>query len=257
MKQYVRGYDLASFGLGGPRRLGFAQSCLGASKRLWSQHGATRSADTATRKIISQRRRFLIAPVPKVGTKTLKVMLQRLQPDGEDGTDIRFVNAPLHRCVADLEPGYRIFSLVRNPWSRVLSCYRNKILSSRLGDLAIRSRYRGLEPTMSFADFVRWLERDEGRDDIADRHWISQTRLLTDPETGRLLCTTIGKFETFKSDVEAFLNEVGLGDLELLHINQTASTDDIKSYRSAYDVDTRDIVARRYRSDIETFGYDF
>ena len=85
----------------------------------------------------------------------------------------------------------------------------------------------------------------------------SQFRLLTDPETGRLLCTRIGKFENFKADVEAFLDEVGLGDLEILHINRTARTEDPKSYRSAYDTETREIIARRYRQDIETFGYDF
>lgn len=257
MKQYIRGYDLARCGLGGPVALGIAQRCLGTSKRFWSQHGSARSPDLATRKIISKTRRFLIAPVPKVGTKTLKVMLQRLGSDPGSDVDITFVNAPLHRCLADLEPGYRVFSMVRNPWSRALSCYRNKISSSRLGDLAIRSRYAGLSPGLSFRDFIRWLDGEDGRDEIADRHWISQTRLLTDPETETLLSTRIGKFENFKADVEAFLDEVGLGDLQILHINQTADTHDPRSYRSAYDAETREIVARRYRRDIELFDYDF
>lgn len=257
MKQYIRGYDLAKCGLGGPIGLGVAQQCLRVSKRFWSEHGSARAADVATRKIISEKRRFLIAPVPKVGTKTLKVMLQRLGGEANGDVDITFVNAPLDRCLADLEPGYAVFSMVRNPWSRALSCYRNKIRSSRLGDLAIRSRYAGLAPGMSFADFIHWLDGDEGRDDIADRHWISQCRLLTDPRTKRMLCTRIGKFENFKADVEAFLDDVGLGDLKILHINQTTDSEDPRSYRSAYDAETREIIARRYRADIEIFGYDF
>lgn len=254
VKQYIRGYDLAKCGLGGPVGLGLAQRCLGVSKRLWSEHGAARSADLATRKIISRKRRFVIAPVPKVGTKTLKVMLQRL---GADDVDISFVNAPLQRCVADLGPGHAVFSLVRNPWSRALSCYRNKIRSTRVGDLAIRSRFAGLEPGMSFAAFVRWLDRDEGRDEIADRHWISQSRLLTDPKSNHILCTRIGKFENFQADVEAFLNDVGLGGLEILHINQTAESKDPRDYRSAYNAETREIIRRRYQSDIDMFDYNF
>ncbi|MGI9417588.1 MAG: sulfotransferase family 2 domain-containing protein [Geminicoccaceae bacterium] len=257
MKQYIRGYDLARCGLGGPVGLGLAQRCLGASKRLWSEHGTVRSADLATRKIVSRNRRFVIAPVPKVGTKTLKVMLQQLGSDSASDIDITFMNAPLHVCLDDLGPDYAVFSLVRNPWSRALSCYRNKIRSTRLGDLAIRSRYAGLDPGMSFPDFVRWLDRDDGRDETADRHWISQSRLLTHPETGHILCTRIGKFESFQIDVEAFLRDVGLGHLEILHINQTAASRDPTSYRTAYDAETRDIIRRRYRSDIEMFGYDF
>ncbi|MGI9508467.1 MAG: sulfotransferase family 2 domain-containing protein [Geminicoccaceae bacterium] len=257
MKQHIRGYDLAHCGLGGAMGLGIVQHCLRASRRFWSQHGSERQADVATRKIISRNRRFLIAPVPKVGTKTLKVMLQQLNDDPDVGVDIAFVNAPLHACLAGLEPGYAVFSMVRNPWSRALSCYRNKIRSSRVGDVAIRSRYAGLTPVMSFADFIRWLDDEEGQDDIADRHWLSQHRLLSDPETKQLLCTRIGKFESFRSDVTAFLDEVGLGDLEILHINQTAEDNDPRSYRSAYDVETKAIIARRYRQDIEIFGYDF
>lgn len=257
MKQYLRGYDLAKFGLGGPAGLRLAQQCLRASKGFWSKHGQSQKADIATRKIVSHRRKFVVAPIPKVGTKTLKVMLQTLGGDPDGGVDISFVHTPLGECLSTLEPGYTVFSLVRNPWSRAKSCYQNKIISSRLGDLAIRSRYATLTPDMSFKDFVRWLESDEGRDEIADRHWISQTRLLADPASGQLLCTRLGKFESFASEIEAFLEEVGLGHLKIPHINRTAVTDDPHSYRSDYDAETRDIIARRYRRDIETFGYSF
>ncbi len=255
MKHYIRGYDLANCGLKAGSGLGFVQSCLRASRPLWSQHGAARHADLATRKIVSKNRRFLIAPIPKVGTKTLKVMLQGL--DDGDGVDISFVNRPLHACLDDLGAGYTVFSVVRNPWSRTLSCYRNKVLSSRLGDLAICSRYTALSPTMTFPEFVRWLDSEDGRDDVADRHWISQTRLLCDPATDQLLCTRIGKFERFATEIEAFLEEVGLGHLNLIHINRTGVSDDPYGYRSAYDAESRDIIARRYRHDIETFDYSF
>jgi len=257
VKQYLRGYDLARCGLGGPVGLSLAQRCLRASKRVWSQHGQIQKPDLATRKIVSHRRKFVVAPIPKVGTKTLKVMLQTLGADQASDVDIEFVHAPLYRCLSGLGEGYTVFSLVRNPWSRVASCYRNKIISSHLGDLAIRSRYADLTPDLSFDDFVLWLDSEEGRDEIADRHWISQTRLLTEPGTDELLCTQIGKFETFIEDIQRFLEQIGLGHLTIPHINRTNSSADPESYRSVYNAKTRDIVARRYRSDIETFGYSF
>ena len=257
MKQYLRGYDLARCGLGGPVGLSLAQRCLRASKSVWSKHGQARKSDIATRKIVSHKRKFVVAPIPKVGTKTLKVMLQALGADQASDVDIEFVHAPLHECVSSLDGDYTVFSLVRNPWSRVASCYRNKIVSSHLGDLAIRSRYADLTPAMSFDDFVLWLDSEEGRDEIADRHWISQTKLLTEPGTGRLLCTQVGKFETFIDDIQGFLEKIGLGHLTIPHINRTNKSSDPESYRSVYNATTKDIVARRYQRDIETFGYSF
>lgn len=257
MKHYLRGYDMTNCGLGGPTALRLTQQCLRASKRIWSQHGTQQKPDLATRKIVSHQRKFVVAPIPKVGTKTLKVMLQTLGDDETVNVDITFMHAPLHKCLATLDKGYEIFSLVRNPWSRVKSCYQNKVISPRLGDLAIRSRYSTLSPDMSFEDFVHWLDSDEGRDDIADRHWISQTRLLVAPKTGDLLCTRIGKFETFVDDIRGFLSHVGLDHLTIPHINKTAVSSDPTSYRSAYNATTRKIVERRYRTDIEIFGYSF
>ena len=257
MKQHLRGFDLNRLGLGGPRALRLAQQGLRLSKRAWSKHGDARKPDISTRKIVSHQRKFVIAPIPKVGTKTLKVMLQTLGRDETAGVDIAFVHAPLHKCLAPMDSTYEVFSMVRNPWSRVKSCYQNKIVSPHLGDVAIRSRYADLHADMPFESFVHWLDSDEGRDDIADRHWISQTRLLAKPGSDDLLCNNIGKFETFSDDIMAFLGRVGLDHLTIPHINKTAVSSDPKSYRSAYNATTRDIVARRYRTDIERFGYDF
>lgn len=88
-------------------------------------------------------------------------------------------------------PGYCKFAFVRNPFSRLVSCYQDKVLSSGPDGLYLKEQtFPGISSEMSFADFVQQVARIPDR--LADRHFKSQYANLY--HRGKLLVDYIGKF---------------------------------------------------------------
>ena len=116
---------------------------------------------------------------------------------------------------------------------------------------------------------MAWLSSDEGRDDIADRHWISQYRFLYKDD--ECLCDFIGRYENLEEDWKKACAEIGIEHQSLNqkgYISATGKTENpaelnsnkkiVKSnYQDFYTNQTRDIIRTRYQKDIELFGYEF
>lgn len=151
-------------------------------------------------------------------------------------------------------PNYFSFTFVRNPWARALSCYNSKISDPHpLKTARIHSLYKNLSHDMSFLDFTRWLLTDEGHDDIADRHWLSQYHFITN-ENGQIQCNHIGRFENMAEELPTILkkNNIEKSDLTISGYHSGAS-----AYHRFYCDESRDNVTQRYQRDIELFGYKF
>ena len=211
-----------------------------------------RGADLQTGNHFNHRRRYVYVSTPKVATTTILKFLRSQKEDGPqdlDGPiDILYNKSPE---VID----YYKFCFVRNPWARVYSCWFDKISTEvKFADVTILSRYKGLYPNMPFEEFVEWLLTDEGSDSLADRHWISQFRLLEDGH-GKLNYDFIGKLENFHSDFLTVINEIGFKSKEIKDGNRFSFDSD--SYRKAYTSYTRKLVATRYAKDIALFDYRF
>jgi hypothetical protein len=200
--------------------------------------------------VVSDKYRFAFCGIPKVGTKSVGNTLF-----GSSEVAAFFVD----RCAITAGGPYKLhykFSFVRNPWSRVVSCYRDKIQILRptaLGKLSIMARHRGLAPDLPFADFVQWLCSPEGSDQCADRHWMSQHKFICD-DSGCVFCDFIGRLEDFESDFQTVCRAIGLPPLVLAHSNRSRQA---YRYRDLYDERTKKLVAHRYARDIEMFGYAF
>ncbi len=146
------------------------------------------------------------------------------------------------------------FTFVRNPWSRLASCYTNKVLNTRPRRfLEFNNLYPGIRfERMTFPDFVRFVCRVP--DDLCEPHFRPQHRFID-----RDAIDFIGHMERFADDLTAIIRRTGL-DQRLLKWAQTktnvtqASTD---SYMGLYTKETRDLVARKYAKDIDLFGYRF
>lgn len=145
-----------------------------------------------------------------------------------------------------LKGNYFIFAFVRNPLSRVYSCYRNKVINpKRAGKKDILCN-REFYYDMDFADFVDAI--DNIPDDILDRHLRPQSWFLGD-EQG-LLPDFIGKLENFNADWDIISDRYHLP--KPIHWNKTGSS------KSITDVCTRESMeklVRRYADDIRLFDY--
>jgi hypothetical protein len=63
----------------------------------------------------------------------------------------------------------------------------------------------------------------------------------------------IGKFENLQKDFDYVMNRLNLPQQKLTHENCTLH----KPYRDYYDDETEEVVAERYKDDINCFGYEF
>ena len=255
VKRYLRRTDFSQLVLRQRWQREVARQLLRATRSAWSTHGTRLQPDLCIKKYVVRGSRSIFAPIPKVGTRTVELIFAGLARERAD------IEARLDRLeairVGELSD-YRIFSLVRNPWSRALSVYQDKVCQShKLGNLAILSRYQGLRPGMSFVEFVEWLGSEAGADDRADRHWLSQSIILESaldlPETSGF----IGRFENFATDLSAIMARMGLPVDQIPRRNVTLAAPGKEAYRDFYSTTTRSIIAERYARDIAVFGYEF
>ncbi len=222
--------------------------------------------DLKSEKLVSDKYRFIWVGVPKSATRSILTLLYR-EPPMDFGA--RQVNEEL-RFILQADPrvrDYFKFTFVRNPWSRVVSTYQNKIKTTREKvKLMFAERYPGLRDGMGFEEFVHFLvEHPQGSDSHADRHWASQHLFLID-EKGQVLVDYIGKVENLEDDFRKITRQLGLGSLELPVLNTrdgwTGDTASLKQrdphdYRTWYNEETRELVRQRYAVDIDFFKYEF
>lgn len=134
---------------------------------------------------------------------------------------------------AQFESYYK-FAVIRNPWARVYSWYRNVMRDHRHG-----------VPTCSFPEFLsRW-----------STNWALRPQLywLRDFD-GSLPYDRIVRFENLLEEVQEVFREIGLQDTKLPHALHSKSDTD---YRTAYDDASAELVGCRYKEEIELFGYEF
>lgn len=150
--------------------------------------------------------------------------------------------------VASLASGevFRV-TFVRDPYARVLSAYRDKILGAKR-QLA---RHFGVEPgggVPTFTEFCRFLA-DRGL--WLDAHWAPQADLLLLPPDSFDL---IGRVETLDRDLATVVSRV-FGATHVEGRRAGPVTDAKDRVASDYTDEARAIVGRLYRRDFDLFGY--
>lgn len=210
--------------------------------------------DLVSEKLLLRDARVLFVGVPKVATRSLIEALTSLPADVGKPEFLELDVESLLRRHAEVRDYFK-FTFVRNPWSRATSCYLEKIKNEHpIKQARHLHNRRGLEAGMPFEAFAEWLNSREGSDDFADRHWMSQHRILANDRPDLIKYDFIGRFERLAGDFNRLRALTGLLLPELSHKLQTQSPD---QYKTLYSKRTIELIARRYARDIEMFGYDF
>jgi len=208
--------------------------------------------------IISHKHKYIFTFVPKSGC----VSLRRVIADIE-GLPWEFNIAPRTKFdqVPHAEfhkyPDYYKFTFVRNPWDRLVSCYADKVVKARKEkNPAITSNggvYNGFAMykdvdfrTMTFEQFVEFVAKTP--DSNSNGHFISQHTFLKMDDLD-----FVGYFESIQTDFNVVTDAVGLKRQAVPHLNRT----DREDYQDLYDDRTKALVAKRFATDINLFGYKF
>lgn len=144
------------------------------------------------------------------------------------------------------------FTIVRNPWDRVVSAYFFLKEGGVSGEDLVFSK-KHMSKINSFDDFVKnYLKKRRFQ---SFTHFIPQIEFLT--IKNKIAVDYIGKFENLNKDFEFIKNEIGLkGDIHLQKNNLTKSRKS-KNYTQYYSEVTKNIVADIYYKDIEILNYKF
>ncbi len=134
---------------------------------------------------------------------------------------------------------YFKFGFVRNPWARVVSLY-------------LRKEGIQMSKEMSFPEFVHWIQNSSDTSIHPSKHKNQLDWFLSDNQ--ELEVDFIGKFENINKDWQFISNKLGITNI-LPHENKNMIKK--KHYTEYYTNELRDIIADKFRVDIEYFDYKF
>jgi len=254
--------------------------------------------------LVDTTRRLVYLPIPKVACTSLKTWFVDTSPDadveldpasfkvnmwlGEEGNRYLLKDPALLT-----DPSVFRFCFVRNPWSRLVSAYLNRIVGrgveyKRLMRKLGRGHWYRLDKRARFALRERvlgagWSERAEPsfRDFVfkevavtepgeMDPHWRPQCDFL-----GRYELDFVGRFERLREDLRQLSGQLGISEkLPERNRSQYASRADARChadrtpaelrampamprYRQFYTPELVEAVGRVYAEDIDRFGYEF
>jgi len=214
---------------------------------------------------ISNKYQYVYFETPKVACSTIKKTLQKLEIDDSDQTLSDNVHdkktSPLLSPMQLINPishhlqSHFTFSFVRNPYSRILSCYLDKIVGNQW-EKNIRLPKLGYESTanLSFEDFLQAVKKFEYRD--FDIHWMPQSVLLS---SEKIDLDFIGKQETFDKDFSTVLAKIkGDANLKQEIICETRhSVGANQKLMKFLNRQTIELIREIYYDDFKNYAYGF
>jgi len=186
--------------------------------------------------------------VPKVANTSIRNILKKIDED-------TFV-VPKSK-IQKYKKDHFVFSFVRNPYDRIVSCYKDKVRSKKetknnlvFNEGVWKNFPLKIKKTNKFNEFMRVIKSVP--DKKSEEHFKSQHCFLTDKK-GNLVPDFVGKFENLDEDFKKACKKAGVENPpELPQRNKSKRK---KDYREYYDRETKKLVQERYKKDLELFGY--
>ncbi|MBK8807395.1 MAG: sulfotransferase family 2 domain-containing protein [Bacteroidales bacterium] len=142
------------------------------------------------------------------------------------------------------------FTFVRNPWDRLYSAYSylDKKLGNKKDKLFAENILKGITDFESFFYHV-FLPKA-----LYKNHFFfyPQYYFICDNKD-RIIVDYIGKVESINNDFIYIKEILNLSDKTLMHLNKSNESD----YKTHYNQEMINIVAKLYKKDIELFDYSF
>ena len=218
--------------------------------------------------LILEKRKLIYVTNQKVACSTLKATLWRWyiqNPDLQFGSNQvhKRAGSPFssprdlgfHEFMSSINsPEYQRICFVRNPYTRLLSCYMDKINNPKKKRTLKFIQKLGFKPgeNVTLAEFVERIASQSWYD--ADPHWRAQTEQLL---WGGIRYDFVGRFEVFTRELDRLAIEcdVDLRDYVMnMFIHAVNAERHVSSF---YTEELQERVYDLYRSDFEAFGYEY
>ena len=213
--------------------------------------------------IISEGRQFIFVHAPKTGGTSLSLALEAkaMKDDiliGDTPKAVRrrkrvkALKTPgrlwKHSTLADLEDiipsearsGFKVFTLVRNPWARMVSYYH------WLQEQSFDHPAVDLAKSLDFSAFLTHQVTTDAFGNGTYRHYVSWS-------DGQEQCDLFLRLEHLSEDLAKLESLLGLKIGPVPHVNKSEHP----PYRSVYSDQDRDILAALCAEDIARFSYRF
>ncbi|MEO9966916.1 MAG: sulfotransferase family 2 domain-containing protein [Reichenbachiella sp.] len=136
---------------------------------------------------------------------------------------------------------YFKFAFVRNPWSRLVSCWKNKVVESNYFKFSSNE----LAKMQQFENFVKYVATlDIER---CDHHLRLQSKLIDLNNVD-----FVGRFENFEQDFKHVQEVLKMEPMSIPHLNRSGANNQVY-----YTDDLKGRVAEIYKKDINLFSYKF
>lgn len=149
------------------------------------------------------------------------------EPNGSQHWNLEKITPHLTHSVND----YFIFSSARNPWDRFVSMYYHAIRHDKY--------------TNSFDQYIK-----------IRGHYCDEGQLPLKYHLDNENIDYVIRFESLEEDVKYVMNKLGIREYVLPHYNHETERPKT-TYRDLYTKETKDLIAKYFRWDIEVYGYKF
>lgn len=194
--------------------------------------------------IINNEKKLIYLNNSKAACTSLKISLFNYNVKDDGRIHIILYNHKKNKIEKQDFPDYFVYTYVKNPFERIVSCYKNKIIAHP----EYYKNYLGgiLANITKFDDFVNRILIIP--DILADRHFQSQYFLIYKNKK----CTVdfIGKIETIKKSYPKLSKKYNLAPLK--HYN----TSQKNNWMDYYNISTAKKIYKRYKKDFKKFKYD-
>lgn len=201
--------------------------------------------------VVSDKRRLVYLVNSKVACSSIKsTFLDTEVPDNHSVHKVTTNSGLLRLHLSEKQSDYFSFSFVRNPFSRLVSCYESKYHTDpiKYGFFEFRNYLFGfLSEDDGFDTFVKKVCSIPPR--LMDRHFRPQYDVIYD-SGGNCRCDYVGHFESLEEDFSKIQKRFNLHPLP--HLNKSPAA----NWRDYYSDETLKLVRETFQKDFETFGYE-
>ncbi|MFC4632597.1 sulfotransferase family 2 domain-containing protein [Dokdonia ponticola] len=189
--------------------------------------------------ILIRNRKTIFIHIHRTGGSSMISLLKKALPNQVDVIAQHGNASTMERKLLEKYPDYFVFSMVRNPWDRLLSWY----------SLLHKSDPQDLErDKLRFEEFLIEIAQDNGNDSFL----LNQIDYFKN-STHCIDNVTIYRFENYSEEVKKIAKQLQINIQEIPRSNETLT----KDYREYYTEKSKALVTEKCASDIDYFGYLF